>query len=165
MAPSVWLVTGASSGFGLHICLAAAATGAQVIGTVRSRTKSADAVEKLENASVRVVELDVSKDAATVKAAAKKAEAINGHIDVLINNAGFSVLGAVEDFSEDEAHLQFNTNFFGPLWMTQALLPGMRERKSSTVVNVSSIAGLDGLPGCGLYGGSKFALEGRRLMH
>lgn len=98
MPQQVWLITGTSSGFGLELALAVAATGAATIGTVRSRSKSADAVEKLENAGVRVLVLDASLDALTVKGVAQQAESIHGRVDVLVNNAGFSVIGAVEDF-------------------------------------------------------------------
>ncbi|KAL9083327.1 MAG: hypothetical protein Q9159_005834 [Coniocarpon cinnabarinum] len=156
----VWLVTGASSGLGLEIALHARHTGARVVGTVRSRTKSAAAVQKLEAAGVTVVELDTSKGAEEVKSRAKLAEEVYGCVDVLVNNAGYSVVGALEDFDEEESHTILNTNFFGPLHLIQALLPGMRSRQSGTVVNMSSVAGRNGLPSCGLYASSKFALEG-----
>lgn len=97
-ASSVWLVTGASSGFGLEISLAALAAGHKVVGTVRSKGKSATAVQKLESAGARTVELDVAQGAATVKVVAEQIEGVYGRVDVCVNNAGYSLLGALEDF-------------------------------------------------------------------
>lgn len=94
----VVFVTGASSGFGLEICLAALNAGLQVIGSVRSRAKSADAFKKLESAGAKIVELDLSQDAATIQAIAKEAEKVFGKVDILINNGAYSLLGAIEDF-------------------------------------------------------------------
>lgn len=83
-----------------------------------------------------------------------------GVIDVVVNNAGYSLLGSIEDMSEEEIQAQFNTNLFGAVRVLKGALPFMRKRKSGTVINVSSIAGVDGLPTCAMYAGSKFALEG-----
>ncbi|KAL4890078.1 hypothetical protein BDV59DRAFT_195201 [Aspergillus ambiguus] len=159
MAPLVWFITGSSSGLGYYLALHALAAGHQVIASVRSRTKSSDAVQSIESKGGNVIELDVC-EANSIADAAKKAQSFYGHIDVLVNNAGYSLLGAVEDMRDNENYLQFETNFFGPLRLIRALLPSMRERRSGTIVNVTSIAGLDGLPSCGMYAGSKFALEG-----
>ncbi|EAU32766.1 hypothetical protein ATEG_07382 [Aspergillus terreus NIH2624] len=155
----IWLITGASSGLGYYLALHALAAGHKVIASVRSKTKSADAVQTIESHGGKVIELDVCKGS-TIPDAAKQAESFYGHIDVLVNNAGYSLLGAVEDMRDDENYLQFETNFFGPLRLIRALLPSMRTRGGGTIVNVSSIAGQDGLPSCGLYAASKFALEG-----
>jgi NAD(P)-dependent dehydrogenase (short-subunit alcohol dehydrogenase family) len=155
----VWLITGASSGLGYYLALHALAAGHKVIASVRSKTKSADAVQTIESHGGKVIELDVCKGN-TIPDAAKQAESFYGHVDVLVNNAGYSLLGAVEDMRDDENYLQFETNFFGPLRLIRALLPSMRTRGGGTIVNVSSIAGQDGLPSCGLYAASKFALEG-----
>ena len=95
---SVYLITGVSSGLGYDFALVARDAGHTVIGTVRSKTKSAEAVGKLEAKGVKIVELDVSKDKQTVQKVGKECESIYGHIDVLVNNAGFGVLGATEDF-------------------------------------------------------------------
>ncbi|KAF4229631.1 hypothetical protein CNMCM8980_007197 [Aspergillus fumigatiaffinis] len=159
MAPLVWFITGGSSGLGYYLALHALGAGHKVVASVRSKTKSADAVRDIESKGGKVIELDVCK-ANTISDAAKQAENFYGRIDVLVNNAGYSLLGAVEDMRDDENYLQFETNFFGPLRLIRAVLPSMRARGSGTIVNVSSIAGLDGLPSCGMYAGSKFALEG-----
>ena len=95
----VWLVTGASSGFGLEIALAALSRGFTVVGTVRSKSKSAEAVRRLETAGGETIELDVSHDEATIAGLAHQVEGRHGRIDVLVNNAGYSLLGAVEDFT------------------------------------------------------------------
>ena len=81
-------------------------------------------------------------------------------IDVVINNAGYSLLGSIEDMSEEEIQTQFSTNVFGAVRVLKGALPFMRKRKSGTVINISSSAGLDGLPTCAMYAGTKFALEG-----
>ncbi|KAE8165669.1 hypothetical protein BDV40DRAFT_258000 [Aspergillus tamarii] len=159
MAPLVWFITGASSGLGLSLSLYALAAGHQVIGTVRNSSKSADAVQAIQDKGGKIVELDVTK-ADAIPEAVKKAESFYGKIDVLVNNAGYSLLGAVEDLNDKEAALQMETNFFGPLRVIRAALPGMRGNRTGTIVNISSIAGQDALPSCGLYSASKFALEG-----
>ncbi|KAE8151455.1 hypothetical protein BDV25DRAFT_93244 [Aspergillus avenaceus] len=159
MASLVWFITGASSGLGQSLALYALSAGHKVIGTVRNTTKSAAAVQAIEGKGGRVLILDVTK-ADTVVDTVKQAESIYGKIDVLVNNAGYSLLGAIEDFNEQESHLQFETNFFGPLRTIRAVLPGMRANGSGMIVNVSSIAGQNANPSCGLYGASKFALEG-----
>ncbi|KAH8433967.1 putative short chain oxidoreductase/dehydrogenase [Aspergillus melleus] len=158
MAPLVWFITGGSSGFGYQLALHALAAGHNVIATVRSTTKSADAVQGIESRGGKVIELDVTK-AETVPDVVKKAESIYGRVDVLVNNAGYSLLGAIEDISDEEALAQLNTNFLGPLRLIRAFLPSLRAQGSGTIVNITSIAGLNALPACGLYASSKFALE------
>lgn len=98
MAPLVWFITGGSSGFGYQLSLYALAAGHNVIATVRSTTKSADAVKGIEAQGGKVIELDVTK-AETVPDAVKKAESLYGRVDVLVNNAGYSILGAIEDIT------------------------------------------------------------------
>ncbi|OGM46233.1 short chain oxidoreductase/dehydrogenase [Aspergillus bombycis] len=159
MAPLVWFITGASSGFGLSLSLYALAAGHHVVGTVRNASKSAAAVQAFQDKGGKIVELDVTK-ADAIPGAVKQAEGFYGRIDVLVNNAGYSLLGAVEDLNDRESALQMETNFFGPLRVIRAVLPGMRSNRSGTIVNISSIAGQDALPSCGLYSASKFALEG-----
>ncbi|KAK3169341.1 hypothetical protein OEA41_008724 [Lepraria neglecta] len=156
---AVWFITGVSSGLGTEIALQALSSNQRVIGTVRSRTKAASQVSTIENKGGRILELDVT-DAAACPAVFKKAESLYGQINVLVNNAGYSLLGAVEDLGDEEARTQMETNFFGPHRLIRAALPGFRARKSGTIVNITSVAGIDGLPSCGLYAASKFALEG-----
>ncbi|OTA78978.1 hypothetical protein M434DRAFT_402161 [Hypoxylon sp. CO27-5] len=155
MSSPVWFITGASNGFGLILALKALKAGHRVIGTVRNKTKSADAVKQIESAGGQVIELDLNEPKESID---KKVKAV-GQIDYLINNAGFFVLGAVEQATAQEAQLQLQTNFFGPLYVIQAALPGMRSRRSGTIVNVSSIAAKDPRPTSGLYASSKAALE------
>ncbi|KAF4307895.1 hypothetical protein GTA08_BOTSDO03910 [Botryosphaeria dothidea] len=157
-----WLITGASSGFGLSLSLQALRSGHNVFATVRHRTgeRYAQAVKAIEDAGGKCVELDVSNLNAMPKVVEDILDGGKGKIDVLVNNAGYSLLGAVEDISIEEAKRQMDTNFYGPLRIIQLVTPHMRTRKSGTIVNVSSVAGLYALPSCGLYSGSKFALEG-----
>ncbi|KAA8650348.1 hypothetical protein EYZ11_000735 [Aspergillus tanneri] len=159
MAPLVWLITGSSSGFGYSLSLYALAAGHHVVATVRSTSKSSDAVQIIQSKGGKVIELDVTK-ADTVPDAVKLAESFYGRIDILVNNAGYSLLGAIEDTKDEENYAQFETNFFGPLRLIRSVLPFMRLRKSGTIVNVTSIAGQDGIQSVGLYAASKFALEG-----
>ncbi|KAK4238039.1 hypothetical protein C8A03DRAFT_33996 [Achaetomium macrosporum] len=158
--PTVWFITGASNGFGLLLSLRALKAGHNVIATMRNKTKAAQAAKSIEDAGGKVLELDLTEPQASIAKKVQDAEAIYGKIDVLVNNAGYSLLGPIELFTEKEANLQIQTNLFGPLYTIQAALPGMRARRSGTIVNVSSVAGQDGLPTCGLYAASKFALEG-----
>ncbi|KAL2214996.1 putative short chain oxidoreductase/dehydrogenase [Thermoascus aurantiacus ATCC 26904] len=154
----VWLITGASSGFGTVLAKAALKAGHKVIATARNPVKAAEAHPEIESLGGRWLELDVTSP--DTKEKVDKAIQEFGRIDVVINNAGYSILGSVEDMSEEEIHQQVNTNFYGPIRVIKAALPYMRSQKSGTIVNVSSIAGLDGYPSCGLYAASKFALEG-----
>ncbi|UNI13507.1 hypothetical protein JDV02_000247 [Purpureocillium takamizusanense] len=160
MSDPVWLITGASSGFGLSLALRALKAKHRVIAAVRSKTKSADAVKTITGGGGKVVELDMTESQTSIAAKVKQAEDIYGRIDILVNNAGYSQLGALQHFTEDEFILQYRTNVFGPLFMTQAVLAGMRARRSGHIVNLSSVGGQDVLPTCGAYSSSKFALEG-----
>ncbi|KAL6715469.1 hypothetical protein ACLMJK_006430 [Lecanora helva] len=156
---AVWFITGVSSGFGTEIALRALEGGQRVIGTVRDRIRAADNVAIIEHKGGMILELDVTDAVAGVKVFGE-AERVYGRIDVLVNNAGYSILGAIEDISDEEARLQMETNFFGPRRLIREALPGFRARKSGTIVNISSRGGIDGVPGGGLYAASKFALEG-----
>ncbi|KAI2469090.1 NAD(P)-binding protein [Annulohypoxylon bovei var. microspora] len=155
MSSPVWFITGASHGFGLILCLKALKAGHRVVGSVRSKTKAADAVKQIEGAGGQVIELDMNESKESID---KKIKAV-GQIDYLINNAGFFILGAIEQATEQESRQQMQTNFFGPLYVLQAALPGMRSRRAGTIVNVSSIASKDPQPASGLYSASKAALE------
>ncbi|KAL4921354.1 hypothetical protein BDW62DRAFT_197932 [Aspergillus aurantiobrunneus] len=154
-----WFITGASSGFGLDLSLLVLDSGHKVIGTVRNAAKSSSAVSAITSRGGQILELDVT-NADSIPGVVERANAIYGGIDILVNNAGYSLLGAVEDMKEEEVKLQMETNFFGPLRLIRAFLPTLRARGNTTIVNISSIAGQDALPTCGLYAASKFALEG-----
>lgn len=159
MASKTWLITGASSGLGAAIAEAALQAGHKVIATARNPAKAAEENPQISKLGGKWIELDV-----TLLDTPKRVEdaiiRAGGVIDVVVNNAGYSLLGSIEDMSEEEIQAQFNTNLFGAVRVLKGALPFMRKRKSGTVINVSSIAGVDGLPTCAMYAGSKFALEG-----
>jgi NAD(P)-dependent dehydrogenase (short-subunit alcohol dehydrogenase family) len=149
----VVLITGASSGVGQSTARLLSQKGYRVFGTSRNpaSAKIAPAVEMLA--------LDVRADdsvAACVKAVISQA----GQLDVLVNNAGYELAGALEELSLDEAKAQFETNFFGVVRMIKAVLPQMRRQNSGQIINISSLSGLTPIPFMGIYSSSKFALEG-----
>lgn len=152
------LITGASRGFGKIWAEALLQRGDKVAATARNLDSLQDLVSKYGDA-ILPVQLDVH-DRAAAFAVAQKVKAHFGRIDVLINNAGFVLQGAVEEASEEQAHTQFETNFFGLLWTTQAVLPIMREQKSGHIIQVSSYLGHITVPTLGIYNASKFAVEG-----
>ncbi|HEX5229946.1 MAG TPA: oxidoreductase [Bryobacteraceae bacterium] len=146
----VVLVTGVTSGIGRATALALANRGFRAFGTMRKPT---------ELPGVEVLALDV-RDAESVRAAVQKVIAAAGRIDVLINNAGYTLIGALEETSIEEAVQLFETNFFGVLRLTNAVLPVMREQGYGRVINIGSVAGFVPMPFQGLYAASKHALEG-----
>jgi NAD(P)-dependent dehydrogenase (short-subunit alcohol dehydrogenase family) len=151
-----WLITGVSSGLGRALAAAALAAGDRVAGTVRS----ADARNAFE-ASVPGRAHGFILDMRDSDAIASTVEAVekSGGIDVLVNNAGYGLVGAVEEASLAEARAQFEVNLFGPLALIQAVLPAMRARQSGVIVNITSVSGLATWQGTGIYCASKFALE------
>ena len=158
MSKRVWLVTGCSTGFGKELVKVIAENGELVLGTVRKESQVAD-LESLNPEFVKGVVLDVQKQE-TIDAAAKLIEDAYGRLDVLVNNAGYGTLGPIEETSEEEIYRQFDVNVFGCIRMMKLALPFMRKQRSGHVLNITSIAGLQGYPGVGIYNGSKFALEG-----
>jgi NAD(P)-dependent dehydrogenase (short-subunit alcohol dehydrogenase family) len=156
--PKHWLITGVSSGFGLELARAALARGDTVVGTLR-QSAQAESFEKLAPGRAQAVLLDVTR-AADIAPAVQQAVQRAGRIDVLVNNAGYGLFGAIEEVSDAEARQVMETNFFGALAVTRALLPHLREQRSGHIFNISSAAGVIGFPGCGIYSASKFALEG-----
>ena len=154
----VWFITGTSTGFGRTLAETLLAKGETVVLTARRPEAVATLAEGYPQTAL-ALPLDVTKPDA-VRAAVRAAEAHFGRIDVLVNNAGFGVIGAVEEVSDADARRQFDTNFFGALDVLRAVLPGMRQRGGGHILNVSSIVGLAAFPGMGLYAASKFALEG-----
>lgn len=156
MKSLVWFITGASRGFGLEIARAALERGDAVVAAARDR----QAVERELGQSERLlaVELDVT-DERQAQDAVSRALARFGHIDVLVNNAGRGLLGAVEEASAEEVRSVFAVNVDGLLAVTRAVLPAMRSRRSGRILNISSVGGFDAWPGWGVYCATKFAVE------
>lgn len=154
----VWLITGVSTGFGRELAKAVLARGGIVAGTVRQDAQ-ADEFRALAAGRSFAYRLDVT-EAGAIPSVIEKVVRDTGRIDVLVNNAGYGLIGAAEETSEAEARKLFETNFFGLLHVTQAVLPYMRAAKRGHVVNFSSLAGIMGIPGVSLYCASKFAVEG-----
>jgi len=153
-----WLITGVSSGFGRELAEIALARGDTVVGTLRQAAQARAFSQLAPGRSLGVV-LDVT-DHAAIPGALQQALPFAGHIDVLVNNAGYGLFAAAEEATMAEARQVMETNFFGLFAVTQGLLPHLRQRRSGHVINLSSLAGIWGMPGCGLYNASKFAVEG-----
>lgn len=158
MSIRTWFITGASRGFGRSFTQAALAAGDRVAATARDASSLDDLVAEHGDA-ILPIELDVThRDDAF--AAVRKAHDHFERLDVVVNNAGYGVSGAVEELSEEQARRQIEVNLFGALWVTQAALPILREQGSGWIVQVSSIGGLAAFPLTGIYHASKWALEG-----
>lgn len=158
MSKQVWFITGASSGFGDAFARYAIAQGHSVIATARDASKLRT-IEALAPERVSIQRLDVTRPV-EIEAAIDAAVARFGRIDVLINNAGYGIVGAVEETSEAELRAQMETNFFGAVAVIRAALPTLRAQKSGAIVNISSLGGQLSFAGFGAYSASKFALEG-----
>ncbi|MEY9783869.1 oxidoreductase [Sinorhizobium fredii] len=153
----VWFITGASRGFGALMTKGALAAGDAVVATARNPSAVIEQIG--DNSNLLAVALDVTNEAQAKEAAAKAIERF-GRIDVLVNNAGYGLLGAVEEATAEEIEKLYATNVFGVLKVTRAVLPYMRRQRSGHVLNFSSIGGYFGYPGWGVYGSTKFAVEG-----
>jgi NAD(P)-dependent dehydrogenase (short-subunit alcohol dehydrogenase family) len=157
---SVVLITGCSTGIGLHASVAFGRNGDTVVATMRNTSK-ADALRKAAadaGVEVEVLELDVTDDG-SARSALNEVLARHGRIDVLVNNAGVGLSGAIEDFPEDQARASLETNFWGPVRMIRLVLPTMRAQGSGVIVNISSITGrLPSFPCYGFYAAGKHAL-------
>jgi NAD(P)-dependent dehydrogenase (short-subunit alcohol dehydrogenase family) len=151
-------VTGCSSGFGREIALCALAAGARVAVTARHPADVADICERFPRTSLALA-LDVT-DAAQREQAVAGTLTHFGQLDVLVNNAGYGYVAAIEEGEDAAIRAMFETNFFGALYMTRAVLPHFRARGAGRIINNSSQAGLMGNPGTGYYSASKYALEG-----
>jgi NAD(P)-dependent dehydrogenase (short-subunit alcohol dehydrogenase family) len=158
MPSKVWFITGTSRGFGRVWAQAALARGDRVIATARDAKTLAPLVERYGDL-VAPLALDVTDRPAAAAAIAFAHERF-GRLDVVINNAGYGLFGAIEEVSEAEARAQIETNLFGALWVTQAALPFMRAQRSGHIIQVSSIGGVNAFPTVGLYHASKWGLEG-----
>ena len=157
MASQVWFVTGASRGLGFAIAQAVLEKGDAVVAAARNASRA----EHVLGPSDRVfaVSVDVT-DRASIQRAADTAVARFGKIDVIVNNAGYGLMGAVEELDASELEDVFKTNFFGAREVIRALLPTLRAQRAGWIVNISSVGGFTGTPGAGAYNASKFALEG-----
>lgn len=153
----VWLITGCSTGFGREVALAALAAGDRVMATARRPETLADLAE-IGGDRVSTAALDVT-DPASVQAAVKATLAVFGRIDVLVNNAGFTMIGAVEETSMEQLRSLMEVNFFGAAEVTKAIVPLMREQGSGTIVQMSSLGGRMTYPGLAGYDAAKHALE------
>lgn len=158
MSGLVWLITGCSpGGFGEYFVRSILARGDKVIATARN----ADKLQLLKQKNdVEILQLDITDTQDNVNAIVQRAISIYGHIDVLVNNAAFIQVGTLEDLEYTNWLEQFDTNVFGSIKVTKALLPHLRQRKKGTNVFISSLSGWIGHPFCGPYASSKFALEG-----
>ena len=154
----VWFITGCSTGFGRELAKLVLDRGYRAVITARDPGKIQDLAKGHEGRAL-ALKLDVT-DKAEVADAVKQAEAKFGGIDVLVNNAGFGYVGALEESEESEVRSMVETNFFGLARMIHVVLPGMRRRRHGSIVNISSIGGLVGFPGVGYYNATKFAVEG-----
>jgi NAD(P)-dependent dehydrogenase (short-subunit alcohol dehydrogenase family) len=153
----VWFITGASRGFGALIAEAALKAGDAVAATARNPS---DITKRLgSHERLLATRLDVTSEAEAHEAAGQAVKKL-GRIDILVNNAGYGLLGAVEEASDAEAKKLFGTNVFGLMGVTRAVLPHMRRQHSGHIINLSSVGGYVGYPGWGVYGATKFAVEG-----
>jgi NADP-dependent 3-hydroxy acid dehydrogenase YdfG len=154
----VWFITGASTGFGRLLAEEVLKAGGKVVATARKLDNVAD-LERKYPQTAQALSLDVT-DAGQVDSAVAQAFARFGRVDVLVNNAGYGVAGAIEEVSEAEFMPMFETNVFGLLRVTRAFLPHLRNQRSGHILNLSSIGGVVASPGMGFYNATKFAVEG-----
>jgi NAD(P)-dependent dehydrogenase (short-subunit alcohol dehydrogenase family) len=157
----VAVVTGSSSGIGLETALTLARNGFLTYATMRNLAKSDNikAVADKDHLPIRIVQLDVTDDT-SVNNAVQSIIKETGRIDILVNNAGYILSGAFEDLSLEEIKNQHDTNFYGIIRTTQAVIPIMRKQRSGRIINISSGLGLFGFPGMSAYSSTKFAMEG-----
>jgi NAD(P)-dependent dehydrogenase (short-subunit alcohol dehydrogenase family) len=158
----VWFITGAGSGIGAGAARAALKAGDRVVATGRNVQKLRNALRDVASKNLEVLQLDVS-DEAQATTAVDQAVKRFGRIDVVLNNAGYSLLGNFEELGTQDIQRQFATNFWGVMYVMRAALPVMRKQRSGHLINISSVAGVVGLKHCGAYGATKFAVEGLSL--
>jgi NAD(P)-dependent dehydrogenase (short-subunit alcohol dehydrogenase family) len=158
----VWFVTGASSGIGAGIVKAALEAGSRVVATARNVEKLRSAIGQPASDRLAFVPLDVTSEDQAQKAIAAAVEKF-GRIDVLVNNAGYSVIGNLESLTTGQIEEQLETNFYGVLYVMRAALPVLRRQRAGRILNVSSMAGVIGYGTAGAYAASKFAVEGLSL--
>ncbi len=154
----VWFITGTSSGFGRALAEEVLAKGDRVVATARKPEVLRDLIEKYPD-TARAIKLDVT-NTEDAKNSVREAVREFGRIDVLVNNAGYVLAGAIEEASDGQIRQQFDTNVFGVLNVTREVLPILREQKSGHIVNIGSLVGFSAYPSLGIYSATKFALEG-----
>ncbi len=154
----VWLITGCSTGFGRALAEAVLQHGDRLIATARKPEQLQDLVDRYSE-TARAIALDVTS-LESIEAALQQAQSAFGQINVLVNNAGYGLIGALEEVSEDQIRRNFETNLFGAINMIRAVLPIMRQQGQGHILNMSAIAGFSNELGFSIYGGAKFALEG-----
>ena len=155
----VWFITGSNSGIGLGIAKSALAAGDRVVATGRNMDKLTAAFADVSHDNLQLVRLDVVDVSQAQKAIAGAVETF-GRIDVLVNNAGYSILGNFEELSAEDFRNIFQANFYGTVNVLRAALPVLRKQRSGHIINISSTAGAVGLKHCTAYGATKFAVEG-----
>ncbi|MEM9119154.1 MAG: oxidoreductase [Cyanobacteria bacterium P01_F01_bin.56] len=154
----VWLITGSSSGFGRALAEAVLAHGDRLIATARKPEQVQALVDHYPETACAIA-LDVT-DPQSIKSALEQVQATFGRVDVLVNNAGYGLIGALEEVSDEQIRRNFETNLFGATHVMRAVLPIMRQQGSGHIINMSAIAGFTNELGFSIYGGAKFALEG-----
>ena len=161
LSKKVVLITGCSSGFGLLTAVEMARSDFRVFASMRNLNKRGDLEEAAKNAKVSldIIELDVTKQD-SIHSALEEVEKKSGPVDILVNNAGNMLWGFADDVSQEDLCKQMDTNFFGTVNMTKAVIPKMRDRHTGHIINISSLFGLLSTPGVSSYCASKFALEG-----
>ncbi|KAF7357843.1 NAD(P)-binding protein [Mycena venus] len=152
--PRVWLISGANSGLGLALAQHVLAQGDQVIAAVRRVSSIPDSIK-----AAKPLVLDLNASDSEIRQAGAEALNIYGRIDVLVNNAGYGLIGYIEELDEKAIKAEFQTNFFGAISLTQSLLPAFRQQKSGHILNISSIAAIAGGAPFAMYNASKAALE------
>jgi NAD(P)-dependent dehydrogenase (short-subunit alcohol dehydrogenase family) len=157
-APRRWLVSGVSSGIGRSLAELIASRGETVIGTVRNEDDRAR-FAALSPTAIPLL-IDLTDPAEQVESAVRGAIETAGGLDILVNNAGYGLIGAIEESTEDESRHQMETNFWGAWKLVRASLPALRQSDCARIINISSMAGFEGVPGMGIYNASKFALSG-----
>jgi short-subunit dehydrogenase len=157
--PLTWLITGTTSGFGLSLARFVQAGGHKVIASSRNPTNIPELVSEIESKGGQWIKLDVTDP--NSNKVIDDLESRGTNIDVIVNNAGFSIFSPVESTTEKEVHDQMEAMYFGPLRLIKALIPYMRKRRFGIIANISSGAALDGAPTMGPYAGAKAGLDGR----
>lgn len=159
-----WLITGASSGFGLQLTRLALSHGHIVIATSRTPRSNPELVSEIQSKGGQFLQLDIDAPITATNLIAEL-EKDGTQVDVLVNAAGYSIHGPVESFTEEEVKAEMETTFFGPYRLIRAVVPGMRQRRKGIIVSLSSGAGVDGRPSMGIYGASKAAMDGKPFSH